>query len=124
MVKSSYWRDPHHLNEPDSRGVTPFLQAVKSGRHEIVEYFLSEGCEVEALEHTAAASYSLLMSAVMNGDAKMVRLLLEKARVGPSFENEAGETAFILVEPGFTSANQMQEYIEDALNMNSIFQEL
>lgn len=119
MAQNIICRAPQDLNTPDSRGVTPFLQAVKCGQHDIAQFLLGSGCDSQAFE--GPDQMSPLMVAVKRDDLDMVRLLLSKARVDPTYKNKKGETALDYLEPNSPMADQIREEIEDAVSLASVF---
>lgn len=62
------------------------------------------------------------MLAVRDADLRMVQILLSKARVDPSYKNSQAETALEYLDPISADADQIRDSIKDAIDMESIFQ--
>lgn len=112
MAQNIICRTPQDLNTPGRRGVTPFLQAVKCGQHDIVRLFLKKGCDGRSFE--GPDHMSPLMVAVERDDLDMVRLLLLEARVNPRDENEKGERALDFLKKNTFTATLIREEIKNA----------
>lgn len=119
-VRNALQMAPHDLNVADSRGITPFLQAVKCGMHRIVQFLLEQGCDSHA--SAGPARTSPLIYAVLNNDLEMVRLLLSKACVDPTYKDGTGKTSLDYLNPSSPVANEIRDEIQDAIDVASVFQ--
>lgn len=120
LVRKILQRNLQDLDTADSRGVTPFLQAVKCGQHQIVQFLLEKGCNTMSFERPIKTS--ALAFAVMQDDLQMVRLLLSNARVDPSYKNPFGYTALDYLNHDSLIADKIRDEIEDAIAVASVFQ--
>jgi ankyrin repeat protein len=78
------------INRATPRGKTPLLVAVESSDQAMVNLCLTHGAEVDVVDR--ATGCSALMTAVGNGHAEIVKLLLAKAP-NLSLQNRLGQTA-------------------------------
>lgn len=79
------------LSESKKKSISAFHQAVKSGNTEAVKNILASGVDVNAKD--PQLGNTALIYAALNGDIKMVELLLEKG-ANPNVQNQKGKTAF------------------------------
>jgi ankyrin repeat protein len=78
------------INRATPRGKTPLLVAVESSDQAMVNLCLTHGAEVDVVDR--ATGCSPLMTAVSNGQAEIVKLLLAKAP-NINLQNRLGQTA-------------------------------
>lgn len=91
--KTRFCSDPERLKEPDSFGIAPLHEAVRTGCVEIVEYLLEMKCDVDL---PRVDGETPLIIAVDRGHIGIVRLLL-KHGANPHVGNAAGRKPYDLV---------------------------
>lgn len=89
QVQALQKETPEIINTPNERGFSPLILACYSG-NETVAAYLIENSNVDYVSSEGTA----LMAAVFKGNARLVKLLLEK-KANPNLTNNQGVSALI-----------------------------
>ena len=89
QIEALYKETPETINSPNQSGFSPLILACYSGNENVATYLI-ENSNVDYVSSEGTA----LMAAVVKGNARLVKLLLEK-KANPNLTNKQGVTALI-----------------------------
>lgn len=88
-IQELYKENPESLNIPNSSGFSPLILACYSNNESVAAYLI-EKVDLDYVSNEGTA----LMAAVVKGNLKLAKLLLEK-KANPNLTNKQGTTALI-----------------------------
>ncbi|QIW95506.1 hypothetical protein AMS68_001024 [Peltaster fructicola] len=111
LVKEWREKDPEQLELAEFAGNKPLQIAALNGNAEVVEYLISEGCQVDCAN---VDKDTPLIDAAENGHVDVVRILL-KAGVDPLRQNVKGQQALDVVSDDTDNSTEIRAALRNAI---------
>eukprot|EP00457_Paulinella_chromatophora_P009995 gb/GEZN01010079.1/.p1 GENE.gb/GEZN01010079.1/~~gb/GEZN01010079.1/.p1 ORF type:complete len:244 (+),score=23.65 gb/GEZN01010079.1/:30-734(+) len=101
--------EPVYVDQQDSQGKSPLMEAVKLGQVRMMERLLALGADPNAQDNRGN---SVLMYAVTHGNSSAVEILMKMGRTDVNLKNKEGKKAVDLVEDAYGAGGGARGYFD------------